>query len=551
MKNILKYTFLSTLFLGFVACDVDNTLPEIKGDAENVISLEAGSVDFSNYVAIGASFTAGFTDNGLFKASQENSFPNILANKFAIVGGGTFTQPLMNDNYGGLILLGNPVNHPITTERLFTERLIFNGEGPAPLKSVNPAAMSTTDFALNNPKGPFNNTGVPGAKSFHLIASGYGNLANFPVAANPYAIRVAENTNTSIIELAVSQKPTFFTLSEFGGNDVLGYATSGGDGTNPITPIADFNFALDVVTKALLATGAKGAVANLPYITSLPHFTTVPYAPLDPSNAEFGAQIPLLNTIFSAINQVYAGAGEPERSIVFSTTSASPVIIYDEDVTDLTMQIAATLGASSTFIPFVESLGLPGAAAPLVAQLLGNQYGAARSATKDDLLVLPSSGIIGKVNEKALVELITQSVGLLPTSLAGQFSLEGITLPLADKWVLTPKEQEEIRIATDAYNASLKATATTNGYAFVDLNSVLQQSSTVGLKFDGYTLNSSLVTGGLVSLDGVHLTARGYALMANKILEAIDVTYGSNFGKAENGLAKAANYPTNFSPTLK
>ncbi len=28
---------------------------------------------------------------------------------------------------------------------------------------------------------------------------------------------------------AVAQNPSFFTLSEMGGNDVLGYATSGGD----------------------------------------------------------------------------------------------------------------------------------------------------------------------------------------------------------------------------------------------------------------------------------------------------------------------------------
>ena len=64
--------------------------------------LTSGSVDFSKYVAVGASFTAGFTDNALFKAAQENSFPNILSKQFALVGGGTFTQPLTNDNYGGL-----------------------------------------------------------------------------------------------------------------------------------------------------------------------------------------------------------------------------------------------------------------------------------------------------------------------------------------------------------------------------------------------------------------------------------------------------------------
>ena len=64
-------------------------------------------------------------------------------------------------------------------------------------------------------------------------------------------------------------------------------------------------------------------------------------------------------------------------------------------------------------------------------------------------------------------------------------------------------------------------------------------------------MTSQLVVGGLVSLDGVHLTARGYALMANKILEAMDAEFGSNFTKATNGLAKAGSYPTNYSPLMR
>jgi hypothetical protein len=556
MKNTLKYTFLSAVFLGFVACDVDNTLPEIKEDVENTIALSAGSADFSNYVALGASFTAGFTDNALFKAGQENSFPNTMAKKFAMLGGGTFSQPLMNDNFGGLILAGNPVINPVTMKRMFNERLIFNGEGPASLKSVNPLAMSTTDFALNNPTGPFKNLGVPGAKSTHFIAPGYGALTNFPAAANPYAIRVAGNTNASLIDMFVDQTPTFFSLSEFGGNDVLGYAVSGGDGTSPITAPATFNFALGVVEQKIKATGAKGVVANLPYITSLPHFTTVPFDALDPTtNATLAGLIPTLNTVYGAINQIYAGAGEPERAIMFDATKANPIVIFDEDATDLTAAITTTLTNSPTLIPFVQTLGFTQAQAtalaPLIAQLLGKQYGKARSATANDLFVLPSSSIIGEVNMVHAGGIIAQSMGALPAALAGQFSAEGVTLPLGDKWVLTPQEQTEIKTAVDAYNSGLKTMADTNGYAFVDFNAILVQASTSGLVFDNQNMNTSLVTGGLVGLDGIHLTARGYALMANKMLDAIDTAYGSNFTKATNGLAKAGDYPTNYSPALQ
>ena len=107
MKNI-KYVSLIFGLAAFVACnEPEDVLKDtsIEPKKEVVLpTLTAGSVDFSNYVAVGASFTAGFTDGGLFKASQENSFPNILSKEFAKVGGGSFTQPLMNDNSGGILV---------------------------------------------------------------------------------------------------------------------------------------------------------------------------------------------------------------------------------------------------------------------------------------------------------------------------------------------------------------------------------------------------------------------------------------------------------------
>jgi len=42
---------------------------------------------------------------------------------------------------------------------------------------------------------------------------------------------MASSPNATVLEDAVSQNPTFFTISVMGGNDVLGYATSGGSGS--------------------------------------------------------------------------------------------------------------------------------------------------------------------------------------------------------------------------------------------------------------------------------------------------------------------------------
>ena len=544
MKN-LKYLYISLGLLAFTACndpeDVDLD-PEVI--AEELPALTAGSADFSNYVSLGNSLTAGFTDGALFQASQTLSMPNLLSQKFSLAGGGSFTQPLTSDNIGGLALAGTRIQSP---------RLVFGGAGPVPLEDLIGDVTVTTDIALNNPTGPFNNLGVPGAKSFHLLAPGYGNIANVQLGlANPYFVRMTGSTpDISVLQMAVAQAPSFFSLW-IGNNDVLGYATTGGDGTNPITPVSGapgvgFDGSYGALIATLTAGGAQGVVANIPNVTDVPHFTTVPHNPLDPTNPDFGNQIATLNGIFGQLNQVYAFLGVPERSIEFSTTAASEVVIRDETLTDLSAQIAGVLSASPTFPAFVQSFGLPAEAAPLVAGLLGNTYGQTREATADDLFVLPSSAIIGTVNVESVGALMEAG---LPQTLAGQFSVEGISLPLEDKWVLIPSEQAEIAAATEAFNQIIAATANQAGLALVDANTLLNQLANGGITSGDFTLTSSLVTGSAFSLDGIHPTARGYGLLANEFMKAIDATYGSNF-EASGNLLNVGDYPTNYPATLQ
>lgn len=542
----LKYIWLFIILLGVTACNDIEDVDRIDEEVE-LPELTAGSANFSNYVAIGASFTAGFTDNALFKAAQENSFPNILSQQFAKIGGGVFKQPLTSDNYGGLAAGGVRITG-------FEPRLVFGGAGPVALESVIGPVTVGTDIATNKPVGPFKNMGVPGAKSYHLLFNGYGNIANLATkTANPYFVRMASSTTATILGDAMAQNPTFFTLSEIGGNDVLGYAISGGDGTDAITPSAGavgigFDATFTYLVTTLTSGGAKGIVTNVPYITDLPHFTTVPYNPLSPTNPSFGPLIPTLNGVFGQLNQVFTFLGVPERSVVFSTTTASPVVIKDETLTNLSAQITGVLNASPTFPAFVQSFGLPPQAAPLVANLLGTIYGQTRQAKSSDLFVLPSSSVIGTINTTTYAFLLNQG---LPANLAGQFSVEGVTNPLADKWVLLPSEQIEIKNAIDAYNTTIASVANSNpNVALVNLNQLLSNAKINGIVFDDYTLQPSLVTGGAIGLDGIHLTARGYAYLANKFLEKIDEAFGSNF-IASGNVAKAGDYPTNYSPTLQ
>ncbi|WP_298555877.1 G-D-S-L family lipolytic protein [uncultured Algibacter sp.] len=549
----LKYILL-VLSFSFMACEnqeLDELRNKVNTGTAELPDLTAGSADFSTYLAIGASFTAGFTDGGLFRAGQEHSFPKLLSEQFAFAGGGTFTQPLLDENTGGILAGGSPTP--------FGYRLVFGGAGPVPLNAFLasqdlPVPPITTE-AGNNIGSDFNNFGIPGAKSFHLVTPGYA-------AFNPYYTRIASGGTSTVLNDALTQNPTFFTLSEVGGNDILQYATSGGTGidrtgnidpstyhTNDITDPNVFAGAFSSMVTALTLNGAKGVVTNVPDITSLSHFTTVPYNPLDPNDEDTGpdlvAQIPTLNQIYGAINQIFAVA-DPSRIIIFSTTETNPVIIKDEDLVDLSAAIAGALAPDPAFAAFIGQFGLPPAAAPTVAGFLGTTYGQARPATQNDLLVLPSSSIIGNVNEGVATAL----AALLPPTVAGQFSVEGITLPLEDKWVLTPQEQTAIANATTAYNNTIKTVTDANpNVALADLRAVLEQASVSGYPYDEFIMTTDLVFGGLVSLDGIHLTARGYGLMATEFLVAIDDAFGSNF-IASGKTPVAADLPTNFSPLL-
>ncbi|GAA3600432.1 G-D-S-L family lipolytic protein [Flavivirga amylovorans] len=500
----IRYIYLFVLALGFFACDEDDKiLPE-----EVILpELTAGTADFSNYVAVGASFTSGFTDGGLFKASQENSFPNILSKEFAKAGGGAFTQPLMSDNTGGILAGGNVVRG---------YRFVFNSDIPGPqsldafLNGLGASVPPITTEAGVSIGSDFKNFGIPGAKSWHLVAPGYARL-------NPYYARIASAPTATVLADAMAQNPTFFTLSEVGGNDVLGYALSGGDGSNLITDSATFNDALNALITGLTSGGAKGVVTNVPFITDLPHFTTVPHnpIPLDTETAAFlnsaaayGAYNAGIQGAFAflvantPLTQELADIEIAKRTITFEASANNAVVIMDESLTDLT-------GINEELVSM-------------------------RQATAEDLFVLPASAFIG-----------TEAIP------GNAQTVNGVAVPLADKWVLTPEEQEDIKVATDAYNTTISDVANSNdNIALVDLNGILSELASTGIDFDGFNLNADLVTGGAVGLDGVHLTGRGYALMANKFLEAIDTQFGSNFIESGN-VANANDYPTNYSPALQ
>jgi len=134
-----------------------------------------------------------------------------------------------------------------------------------------------------------------------------------------------------------------------------------------------------------------------------------------------------------------------------------------------------------------------------------------------------------------------QSFGL-PAATAGQLAVNGVTYPLDDRWVLTPQEQDNIKVATDSYNAIISDFATQYDVGFFDAAAFLQEIAGTGVRLaDGSTVTATYGTGGGFSLDGVHPSPRGYSLLANKFLETIEAKYGANL-PAVNPLAYTGLY---------
>ena len=497
MKNTIKF-MIGLLAIGLVSCE-----PEFENAVTDEGFYDAGDADFSNYVSLGNSLTAGYADGALYRSGQEDSYPNIMAEQFGFVGGGDFTQPLTSDNLGGLLLGG---------QQILGNRLVLSADEngnpfPTPLDGT-----PTTDVTTSA-TGPFNNMGVPGAKSYHLVTPGYGSVAGVANGtANPWYARFATSESTTVLADAASLNPTFFSLW-IGNNDILGYATSGGSGVdqtgnldpstyggNDITDPNVFAAAYSAQVDALVAGGAKGVLLNIPDVTSIPYFTTVPTRsiPLDAATAgAVNAQFALYN---GALGQLVAGgfisAEEAAIRAINFVEGVNYPIMTDVDLTDVT---AILIGA-----------GLDPQTAALLGQL--------RQVKSDDLVVLTASSVLGTTPD--------------PSNPLG---IVGVSLPLPNSLVLSSTEQARVATAGAAYNAIIEGLAAANELGYGDMKSALSEVAANGAFYNGGVLTSTYVTGGAFSLDGVHPSPRGYAFTANTIIDVINTTYNASIPKVDIG----------------
>lgn len=212
-----------------------------------------GDADFTSFVAIGNSLTAGVADGALYEDSQKNSFPNLIA-KMAEVDN-DFEQPIMG---------GNGFSFNETEGRLSLN--IF---------TIPPSIDFLTAGTENNRNlnRPYNNLGIP------LIRANQLYTATTPVEAdnNHFVDKILRGSGRTAIEEALYLDPTLITLW-VGNNDVLESAALGFADENYIyTEPNDFaNHLNNIVNGLTNNTNAPIFIANIFDITDLPYFTSLP-----------------------------------------------------------------------------------------------------------------------------------------------------------------------------------------------------------------------------------------------------------------------------------
>ncbi len=231
-----------------------------------------------------------------------------------------------------------------------------------------------------------------------------------------------------------------------------------------------------------------------------------------------------------ALNGAVTITGDPTTVLTDKVTFAS---LYSNLLNALTAGgqkgIVATI-PDVTAIPYFNTVTVPAllAAAKAInpaaqAVFIQTGTGAVRPATSEDLIRLPfqTAGLFGQ--------------GAIP------YGLHPLN-PITSDWVLDKDEVARVKDYVNSYNSSIKSLATGKGLAIADTYTYFNQVKT-GIVVQGIGINAAFISGGAFSLDGIHLTPRGNAVIANVFIDAINTKYGSTIPTIDATQYRGVKFP--------
>jgi hypothetical protein len=376
----------------------------IGSACENVdtgVDPKENSANFAKYVAIGTSISMGYASDGVLAASQQASWPKLLANDLGV----TFTLPLID----------SPGCQPPYAAPLSQIRRIDNS-----------LAVNTSIVCAANSAGvtlPAQNVAVTGQTTTDA----------FTVAptSGKVAARVLPPNQTQVAAMR-AQNPTFVSV-ELGAAEFLPALSGLLSENTTFIPIETFTASYGNVVDAVKQTGAGALLVTLP--------TDVTKIPVVRTSAEIASQ----RAAFLLLN----------------------------------VSVNSNCDTSPNFVTL-----------PKVVFALFN--GATRA-----------------------------SSGLSP------YDLSCADVQALADGILTPADVATLNALIAQMNAYITTKANENGYATMSLG-VLYDTAKTGVPFDLATiLTSTTPFGPNMSLDAVHPSAAGNAILAAAARAAITAKYGS------------------------
>ena len=516
-----KYIFFSVLLFSLTSCETDVEDPTAVVPPAPYVG-DSGSADFSSYVSLGASNASGFMDNSLFIAGQLNSFPNILAGAMSQAGGGEFTQPYVNDNVGGMLVGGQE----FAGERFFFSTQSFTPQG---------ASGAITTDALDFQPGPYSNMSFPFVRAIGMVAPGFGDPSGLGAGtANPWFVRAASSPSATILGDVLAQTPSFVTLVP--GDDFNGWALFGGPTDEVALGGATGMVAgVQAVIGTLAANVPAGVITTLPDPSITATFTTVPWNAI-PLDAATAAQ---LNAVF---NNTDPSLGAPGYNVVIQL--ALVPCLNGLEVANGNFVPAPCDDAASVPVPnpFYGALSPEEVAARTIVYVEGNNP---LLIFDENLTALSTPlGDLPQIRQTTENDKVSFSASPLLGSVVNNNPnlIWGVSVPAPDWAILTDVEiatlQSQLAAANDLISSSVP-----DGWALFDLAGLYEEVVTTGVTMDTFTMTSDYALGGFFGLDGYYPTARGNALIAKRMMAAIDAVWGSNL--SESGL-NIGDFPTNF-----
>jgi lysophospholipase L1-like esterase len=111
--------------------------------------------------------------------------------------------------------------------------------------------------------------------------------------------------------------------------------------------------------------------------------------------------------------------------------------------------------------------------------------------------------------------------------------------PLTDSGFLTASEVTQVQTTIDQYNSAITQEVAAVGGILVDIHSYFQTLQS-GITINNYHATTGFL-GGLFSLDGVHPTNTGYALIANQFIGALNSNAKTNIAEVNISAIAAAD----------